>query len=108
LRVAFVKEDGAAEDLHDLGSRLLGQLVGDGEAIDWRLGPDAELDELVIEQRLRDLREDALGDPTLSDLDERIQPVSMRAQLAAQRPRRHQGPLARRHRFDPGRHDSGA
>ena len=81
--MALVHEHDASEQLHDLRAGLCTELVGDGEPIDRALCRDTHLDELVIEQRLGDLREHPSSDAALADVDERAERVTVRAQGGA-------------------------
>jgi hypothetical protein len=93
LRVTLVDQDRPADDLHDVDPGQLRERVGDREAILGAVRVDAQLDQLVIGDGLLDLLEHGGRRPTLPDLHDGRQMMSVPAQRAAELARRHEGLL---------------
>src|SRR6266536_131346 len=95
LRMAPVEEQGPPEDLGHLRSRAVREPPGRLEAVLGALAPDLHLDELVVEQRPRELPEHGLAHAFLPDLHDGGQVVPGGAELPPQRAARHERALLR-------------
>jgi hypothetical protein len=92
--VALVEQDGASDDLHDVDTRALAQAFGHLEARLRTFAGQLDLDQLVVEERSRDLGDDRRVGSGLADPHDRRQGMAVGAQQAAQGRGRHERLLA--------------
>src|SRR4051812_20911513 len=78
-----VEQHGVAEDLRDLAVRLGRERIGGLVTIEARGFTELDLHELVIDERAIDRGDQARVEPALADLDDRLQLVRERAEMAA-------------------------
>jgi hypothetical protein len=76
LRVTFVDQQGAAQNLNHAHPGLLGKAIGYREPILGALRREFHLHELVIEKGVLELRQQGARGAVLSYLDERNEGVS--------------------------------
>src|SRR5215470_9392259 len=78
-----VQEDRPAEHLRDLAAGAAGELLRGVVALDLGVLAEANLDELVIEERAVDRGDETVIDPALADLDDGLELVAEGAQVAS-------------------------
>ena len=83
FRVALVEKQRSAEDLNDHGARGRAELVSDVVAVVRAFRPDADLHELVLLDGVDDRSGDAIRSAVLSDLNDGLEVMTERAEVAA-------------------------
>lgn len=97
LRVFFVEQAGAAEDLHQLRAGGGGE-VGQGVApVLRRLGADLDLDQFMIEQGPQGGEDQPLRDPLFPELDDGIEGMTQSAQVPGGFSMKHGGGMPQGH-----------
>lgn len=89
--IGAIQEHDVAEHLRDLALRLRRELGGGGVAIEAGALADLDLDQLVIGERLIHRGDEAVVDPVLADLDDRLHRVCERAEVTPLLAGQHRG-----------------